>query len=187
MFRNIVVAMSLILMAACASNDDNSGGQNTGNGGNSLTLLCQSDSNQALVGCWKSEACVASTPSPGFYYQVVLDFRSDGTLVQGLSSYDNSSCSGQAVITRLPLKQNYQVSDPVATTDGVGAHYLKITFPGFSTINYAAYNMPGAALCFATGQFDVNGSGGGLTPSFSETDFATLTSVTMDYVSCLIK
>jgi len=184
----VFLAALLGTLTACGSSDDNNDTNNNGggNGNTGNTVRCESSNTQPLVGCWASNACVEQTQSPGYYSQAVIDVRNDGSLVQGMNIYLNSTCTGTPEISGFPLKQNYAVLGSTATTGGLTANYLSITFPGFSAINYAAYYISAdPQLCFATGQFTVNGSGGGLAPTYTQIPVASVT-IDVAPTSCLV-
>jgi len=172
-------------LAACGSDSDSPADQSGNRSNNTFTLMCDSNASQALVGCWVSEGCAAVISSPGYYAQVLADFRNDGILAQGVKIYTDASCSGVPSVSKIPLQETYTVLGPVTTSGGLTAHYLSITIANLAT-NYAAFYIDASGrLCFPSDQFDVNGGGGGISPSYTSIPAA---SVTIDTASgaCLI-
>lgn len=149
-------------------------------------LLCESDSENALVGCYVSENCVIDGGDSRLF---LLDVRSNGSTLPMMYLYQGStSCTGgtRHVVNISALGYQYAYGDEVVSESGPMVTELNATLRigGFTSNYFSSYHLDGSTLCFPDPDYSWDGVTGGL--SFTETDVLDRPT-NIDFDTCLLR
>lgn len=159
MYRIILLLLLPLAFISCGSNGD--GGTTQGSGGQIAT--CESNSGDPVIGCWHSEACAQNATDPSVYAQGILNFHNNGSIDIGMNWFKTSDCSGTPYYTDPGRTDTYVNDSTTLSSGGLNSIIMALTESGFTI--YTAYYMPANdRLCFLTGDYVINETGGGLVP-----------------------